>query len=294
MRSYLFVPGDDERKISKALASQADALILDLEDSVTASRKAMAREVTAAALTSVSDEGPKLFVRINPLTSGLAQDDLAAIMKAAPYGIMQPKSRSAADAVTLSSMLSRLEAEFGRQDHATKLLVLATELAAAVQNMAGYDASGPRLCGLTWGAEDLSADIGASATRNDVGAYTDVFAMARTKTLLAAKSASVYQHVNAIDTVYPNFRDEKGFAEDCAIAARDGFTAKLAIHPVQVDEINRIFTPNEDEIARARAIVAAFAECKTGVTSLEGQMLDRPHLLKAQRLIERAAAYGIA
>ena len=285
MRSLLFVPADDERKLTKAVSSGADTLIIDLEDSVAPDRKAYARDLISQWIPNAAPSGPRLFVRINPLTSGHAAADLDAIMPARPNGIMQPKARSAADAVTLSALISRLEADIGLAGPETGLIVLITETAASLQAMTGYDAAGSRLSGLTWGAEDLSADIGASTIRNSDGTYRPVYELARALTLISATAAGV----EAIDTVYPDYRNTEGFTTDCRKAVCDGFTAKMAIHPAQVPIINEIFTPSADEISRAEAIVALFSASETGVAALDGQMLDRPHLLKAKRLLARVA-----
>jgi len=284
LRSLLFVPADDGEKIAKAARTKADALILDLEDSVAPARKNTARQLAAQSIANIKDKGQNLYVRLNPLTSGLIESDLAAIMAARPHGVMQPKARSAADAVTLSAMLAGHERDLGIAEGTTRLIVLITESAASLQAMSGYDAAGSRLEALTWGAEDLSADIGARASRTPDGAFTEPYALARSLTLVAATAA----RVPAIDTVFADFRNAEGFARDCADAVRDGFTAKMAIHPAQVPVINDIFTPSADEIAKARRIVAAFGAVNSGVVALEGQMLDRPHLINAERLLARA------
>lgn len=284
MRSFLFVPADDERKLAKALGSGADALILDLEDSVAMSRKESARECAAAFIVAHrATAGPRLFVRVNPLTTGLTAADLTAIMPSRPAGIMQPKARSAADAVTLSTMIAASETTEAIAPGSTALIVLVTESAGAVLAPAGYDAAGPRLEGLSWGAEDLSADIGAGTPRGDDGSYRAPYALARSITILAAASA----RCAAIDTVNPDFRNLDTFRRDCEDGARDGFTGKLAIHPAQVPVINEVFTPSDEAIARARAVIAAFDNAETGVASLNGQMLDRPHLIAARRLLAR-------
>ncbi len=286
MRSLLFVPADSESKLEKALASGADALIVDLEDSVAGAKKATAR-ATAAAFLNTSDrsKAPRLIVRINDLASGLAGDDLAAVMPHAPSAIVLPKCASGADVEKLSAMLRVHEAETGLQDRATAIIAIATETAAATLNLAGYRPGLPRLEALTWGAEDLSADIGAHATRDGDGRLTDVFRLARSLTLLGAAAADVA----AIDTVFVDFRDENGLRRECADAIRDGFTGKLAIHPAQVPVINAAFTPSAGAVAEARDIVAAFAAAGTaGVTSLHGRMLDRPHLRRAERILARA------
>jgi len=284
VRSLLFVPADDTSKLAKALLMKADALILDLEDSVAPANKDLARRNAAKTLSETGAGGPKLYVRLNPLTSGLVAADLGAVMAARPHGLMQPKARSAADAVTLSAMIASHERKLGIAEGTTRLIVLITESAAAMQAMSGYDAAGSRLEALTWGAEDLSADIGATAARDENGAYTGPYALARNLTLVAAAAAQTA----AIDTVFPDFRDGKGFARDCIKAVRDGFTAKLAIHPDQVPIINEIFTPSAAEITQARQIVTAFSLADAGVVALDGRMLDRPHLISAKRLLARA------
>jgi len=284
LRSLLFVPADDQSKLTKAARTKADALILDLEDSISPANKDLARRQAAGAINQSKADGPRLYVRINPLTSGLVPADLAAVMASRPHGIMQPKARSAADAVTLSAMITGHERNLGIVEGSTRLIVLVTETAGAVQAMSGYDAAAPRLEALTWGAEDLSADVGATATRDVNGAYTGLYALVRNLTLVAAAAAQT----SAIDTVFPDFRDTEGFARDCTLAVRDGFTAKMAIHPVQVPVINDIFTPGADEIANAQRVVAAFSSADSGVVALDGRMLDRPHLLSAKRLLVRA------
>lgn len=288
MRSLLFVPADSERKFEKALGSGADALIVDLEDSVAQANKAAARDMAAR---SVADHrgGPLLYVRVNDLSTGLTDDDLAAVMAAAPHGIMLPKAGGIADVARLSLRLRVLEARHGLVDGSTRIIPLVTETPAGVLNVQSYARGDDRLAGLTWGAEDLSAEIGASATRDDAGRYTDVFRFARVSTILAASAANVA----AIDTVYPDFRDMEGFRRDCVEGARDGFTARMAIHPAQVAAINEVFTPSLEAIAEAEAIVAAFAAAgNAGVVGIDGRMVDRPHLKRAERLLARARAAG--
>jgi len=287
MRSWLFVPGDSERKLVKARACGADVLVLDLEDSVATDRKATARRLVRSfiATEAARTDRPRLYVRINPLTSEAWQADVEAVMSAAPDGIMLPKSRSGGDVQRLALALSHAEEVLGAKDGATRILAIATEVAISLLNMASYVEASTRLIGLTWGAEDLSAEVGASGVREGDGRYTSPFQMARDLTLFTAVAA----RVEPIDTVFVNFRDDRGLGEECARGARDGFTGKMAIHPGQVGEINRAFTPDAGAIARARAIVKLFADAPdAGVLSLDGEMLDRPHLLKAQRLLARA------
>lgn len=288
MRSLLFVPGDSERKLEKALSSGADVLILDLEDSVSLARKEAARRTTAEFIQAHQAVAPLLYIRINPLGSPLADADLAAIMPQKPHGIMLPKSVSG-DVTHLSVKLRVAEAKNGVDDYATRIIPIITETARAVLSAASYADTTSRLAGLTWGAEDLAADLGAQETRGADGHYGGPFALARSLTLLAAASAGV----PAIDTVYPAIRDAIGFRRECEEAAAQGFTAKMAIHPAQIPVIHEAFTPSEDAIEEARAIVAAFAHSpETGVASLHGRMIDQPHLRRARHILERARQYS--
>lgn len=287
MRSLLFVPGDSERKLEKSLTSGADALIVDLEDSVAAAGKGAARAIAAGFLAEIRgrERRPLLYVRVNDFSTGLAEDDLAAIVAAAPDGIVLPKCGGGADVERLSAMLRVHEAEAGLADGAIRILPLITETAAGLLAAGTYGPSLPRLSGITWGAEDLSAAVGARATRDGHGRYTDVFRLARAVTILAASAAEV----PAVDTVYVDFRDEAGFRAECEAAERDGFSAKMAIHPAQVAAINEAFTPSLAALAEARAIVEAFAAAgNPGVVGIGGKMFDRPHLTRAGRLIARA------
>lgn len=288
MRSLLFVPGDSPRKLDKALDSGADALILDLEDSVAPSEKPAARAAAAAFLarTRGAAARPRLYVRINALDTGLADDDLAAVMPAGPDGIMLPKAVGGADVAALGARLAVHEAQADLPDGATRILPIATETAQAVFALGTMAGASPRLVGLTWGAEDLSADLGAETNRDEAG-WTAPFRLARNLALLAAAAAEV----DPIDTINAAFRDLDGLARECREARRDGFTGKMAIHPAQVPVINAAFTPSQAEIARARAVAAAFAQAPgTGVVGVEGQMLDRPHLRRAERLLARVGA----
>lgn len=286
MRSLLFVPGDSERKLAKGLASGADVLIVDLEDSVAAGNKQAARE-TAAGFIASARGGPAIYVRVNDLSTGLTDDDLAAMIKGRPAGIMLPKSNGVDDVASLSVRLRVHEAENGLDDGATRIIPIITETPLGVLNAASYARGEARLAGLTWGAEDLSAEIGAAETRDAHGAYTDLFRFARVSTLLAAAAAEVA----AIDTVFPNFRDEQAFRRDCLEGARDGFTGRMAIHPAQVPVINEVFTPSAEAVAHARAVVEAFAAAgNPGVVGIDGKMYDRPHLKRAERLLARAKA----
>lgn len=280
MRSLLFVPADSERKIARALASGADVVILDLEDSVAAANKPAARRLAAEVLGGRSAGGPMLIVRVNALSSDHMAADLEAVMPAGPDGFMQPKTLSAEDVMALDAMAGK-----GK----LPIIAIATETARALFCLQTYGDAVPPLIGLTWGAEDLSSDLGAQSSRDDQGRLTDPYRLARTLCLIGARAAGI----EPIDTVYVNYRDRDGLEAECRAAARDGLTGKLAIHPDQVEPINRLFTPAPDAVARARRIVEAFkAAGDAGVVGIEGEMLDRPHLLRAELLLARAQRYG--
>ena len=287
MRSLLFVPGDDEKKLAKALASEADALIVVLEDSVAAPAKAGARATTAAFLAEARArvKRPQLYVRVNGLESGFAAADLDAVMENAPDGIVLPKCRNGADVQRLAAKLAAREAEHALADGATRILAIATESARALFGLASYRGASARLAGLTWGDEDLSADLGAETNRLPSGAYAAPYALARTLTLVGAVAAEVAP----IDAAFTNFRDTEGLRAEAEAARRDGFVAKMAIHPGQLAIINAVFTPSPEAIAKARAVLAAFAAAPgAGVVSLDGEMLDLPHLTRARRVLGRA------
>jgi citrate lyase subunit beta/citryl-CoA lyase len=286
MRSLLFVPADSDRKMQKGLASGADCLFLDLEDSVAAGNKEKAREMARDFLRAMRDREPRprLYMRVNALDSGLTNADLDVVMQGGPDGIVQPKPLGGADLQHLSNKIAVREAENNLPDGATRVIVITTETAGSLFHMGSYVGASRRLAGLTWGAEDLSADLGAETSRLPDGTYTPPYVLARNLALFAAHAA----RVQAIDTVYPNFRDEAGFRRECEAARRDGFTGKMAIHPAQVSIINEVFTPPEAEVAHARAVVEAFArEPDAGVIGIGGEMYDRPHLERARRLLAR-------
>ena len=276
LRSLLFVPGDRPDRMAKALGLGADALILDLEDAVAPAAKPAARVATAGFLAT-AERRAKLFVRINPLDSGLAGDDLAAVLPARPDGIVLPKAEGGATLAALDAMI----------DRDMMILPIATETPAAIFALGSYGGVTPRLGGLTWGAEDLPAAIGAEGAREGDGRYTPPYEMARALTLFGAHAAGVA----AIETVYPDFRDLDGLAAYAARGRRDGFSGMMAIHPAQVPVINAAFTPGDAEIARARAIVDLFAANPgAGALSLDGRMVDAPHLKAARALLARAGA----
>ncbi|RVT40130.1 HpcH/HpaI aldolase/citrate lyase family protein [Sphingobium algorifonticola] len=271
LRSLLFVPGDRPDRFAKAAASGADALILDLEDSVAAANKASARHAIAQWLRQPRDI--PAFVRTNPLDSGLVAEDLAAIGDGDPDGLMLPKAEGAASVEALLAMLG------GRQ---IPILPIASETAAAVFQLGSYASVARHLAGLTWGAEDLPAAIGAATAREADGSYTAPYQMVRALTLFGAHAASV----PAVETVFPDIRDSDALAAYAARGRRDGFTGMMAIHPAQVPVINAAFAPTDAEIAHARAIVSAFdANPDAGALQLDGRMIDAPHLKQAQRLL---------
>jgi len=287
MRSFLFVPADSDKKLSKCASSGADALILDLEDSVALSNKEAARKNAAAFLQSADANGPKLCVRMNALDTPLWQDDLKAVVASKPYAIMVPKTISGGCIEKVSDHLDKLEAEAGVSPESIKLFCVATETAASMFNLGTYGDVSSRLFAMTWGAEDLAAALGARDNKDEAGNYTGPYQMARTLTLLGAVAAGVMP----LDGIWKDFRDDAGLEREARAAVRDGFTAKLAIHPAQVETINRVFTPSDEDLARARAVIAAFDDAgDVGVVALDGVMLDIPHLKQARALLAKAEA----
>ena len=275
LRSLLFVPGDQPERMEKALRTSADALILDLEDAVTLDRKKEAR-TTVAKFLSLGTRAVTLFVRINPLGSGMADDDLAAIMPYKPDGIVLPKAEGGRSIADLDQRLEALG------DTHASILPIATETPAAIFALGSYGNVTQRLCGLTWGAEDLPAAMGAATAREEGGRYTPPYETARSLLLFGAHSAGV----PAIETVYPNFRDLDGLNAYAARGRRDGFSGMMAINPAQVEVINAAFTPSEAEIQWARRIVELFDRNPgIGALSLDGKMVDAPHLKQARRLL---------
>lgn len=291
LRSWLFIPGDSEKKLGKVDACGADAVILDLEDSVAAANKPAGRALVAAFVGERprGARASQLWVRINPFDSGLALDDLVAVVGAAPDGIMLPKCDGPGDIRRLSHYLDALEAQAGVAPGSTKIVPVATETAAAPFTLGDYAGAGlDRLLGLTWGAEDLSAALGASSNLDSTGGWALTYRLVRSLTLLGAKAAGV----QAIDTLYVDFRDEAGLRESSRAARAEGFTGRLAIHPAQVAAINASFLPSADEIAHAERIVAAFAATPgVGTVGLDGRMVDLPHLKQAEGLLALASAY---
>lgn len=277
MRSWLFAPGDSARKTEKAIASEADRVILDLEDSVALSAKPEARRMVAEALEAAGDGRGRIWVRINPLSGGLAEDDLVAIMPARPGGIMLPKSENGAGLAALDKLLIPLEAVPG----STLVHPLVTETAAGMFGTGTYRGA-PRLAAMSWGAEDLADSIGALGNTGADGRYRPTYELARSLCLLGAAAAGV----PAIETIMGDFRDLQGLKTRAELVRRDGFRGMLAIHPDQVPVINAAFTPGADELAEAREIVRLFAE-NPGAGTIAGPkgMLDRPHLSRAQQIL---------
>jgi citrate lyase subunit beta / citryl-CoA lyase len=282
LRSMLFVPGDSGRKFEKASGTDADALILDLEDSVAPDQKPIARANVAALLDAPTERRWSFFVRPNPLDSGMIEDDLAAVVKPGLDGLLIPKANGAQDIEEIGTILDRLEVQTGMALGSVKIAVVSTETPRAMFNLGSYTPAHPRLIALTWGAEDLSAAIGATDNKETDGNWTSPYQMARNMCLFAAASAEVLP----IDTLYSNFRDPEGLEADCRRARRDGFLGRIAIHPDQVAIINRAFTPSEEEIAFAQKIIAAFAaNPSAGTLGIDGKMVDIPHLKAAQKTL---------
>lgn len=281
IRSFLFVPADSERKLQKAGDAGADALILDLEDSVAAEARPDARAMAHEYIEGKAN----IWVRINPIETDDAAADLDAVVSAAPAGIVLPKPRSAAEAVELGERLSILESENGIEVGSTKILPLCTECPEALFTLNSYIGATDRLAGLSWGAEDLSAAVGASSNRDDNGNWLPTYEMARSFCLLAAAAAEVA----AFDTVFTDFKDAEGLRRYASNARRDGFSGMLAIHPSQIASINAAFVPSAEELQNATRIVELFeANPGAGTIGMDGKMIDRPHLLQARRLLELA------
>jgi citrate lyase subunit beta / citryl-CoA lyase len=289
MRSFLFVPADGGNKLDKAMASGADAVIVDLEDSIAAEGKVAARKSAADFLNEAckAKSRPRLVVRVNSIQTGLIDADLDAVVSARPDAIMLPKAEGGASVIHADAKLSVREAIGGLPDGGIKIIAIATETAAALFLAGTYHGASTRLAGLTWGAEDLSADLGAEANRDADGRFLDPYRLARALCLAGAAAAQV----RAFDTVIPDFRNAGLLRREAEEARRDGFSGKMAIHPVQVPIINEVFTPTADAIAKARAIIAAFdANPGKGTVAVGGVMHDRPHLARARQLLARAAA----
>ena len=286
MRSLLFVPADGGSKLDKAMASGADAVIIDLEDSIAPERKEAARKLALDFLKSATPkkDRPRLLVRINGLETGMTDADLDAIVPGAPDAVLFPKAEGGATVTHLDAKLTAREAIAGLPEGAIKILAQAVESAAGLFLAGTFRDSSARLIGLTWGPEDLSAELGAEANREADGTLTEPYRIARAMCLYGAAAAKV----PAIETVYVDFRNSEGLRRDTELAGRDGFTGRLAIHPAQVPVINAVFTPTAEQIEKAKVVVAAFAaQPDAGAVGIDGKMYDRPHLIRAQALLER-------
>jgi citrate lyase subunit beta / citryl-CoA lyase len=292
MRSLLFVPADGANKLDKAMASDADAVIVDLEDSIAPERKAAARDLAAAFVREAAktDRRPRLLVRVNGLQTGLIDADLDAIVAARPDAIMLPKAEGGTAIIHADAKLAAREAIADLPPGHVKIIAIATETARALFLAGTYCGASARLTGLTWGAEDLSAELGAETNRDTEGNFLDPYRLARALCLAGAAAAQV----QPVDTVYVDFRNDAGLRRECDQARRDGFTGKMAIHPAQVPVINEVFTPSPASVARARTIVAAFAaQPGAGAVGIDGKMFDRPHLAIANQVLARAKAASV-
>ena len=285
MRSLLFVPADGGSKLDKAFGSGADAIILDLEDSIAPERKKAAREACLEYLNAVRDraERPRLLVRINGLETGLTDADLAAIVPGRPDAILFPKAEGGESVVHVDAKLTAQEAITGVPEGATKILAQSVESARGLFLAGTFRDASPRLIGMTWGPEDLSSEVGAESNREADGNLTEPYRLARSMCLFGAAAAKL----PAIETIHVDFRNLDALRRDTELARRDGFTGRLAIHPAQVPVINEVFTPSAEQIEKAKAIVAAFAaKPGAGTVGIGGKMYDRPHLVRAQRLLD--------
>jgi citrate lyase subunit beta/citryl-CoA lyase len=286
MRSLLFVPADGGTKLDKAMASGADAVIIDLEDSITPERKATAREACLEFLKANAPKAgrPKLLVRINGLDTGMTDADLDVIVAGKPDAVVFPKAEGGATVIHLDAKLTAREAIAGLPEGSIKVLAQAVESAAGLFAAGTYKNVSKRLIGMTWGPEDLSAELGAETNRDEHGLLTEPYRLARNICLYGAAAAKL----PAIETIYVDFRNTEGLRRDTTDARRDGFVGRLAIHPAQVAVINEVFTPTPEQIEKAKAVVAAFAaKPGAGAVGVDGKMLDRPHLVRAQNLLAR-------
>ncbi|MFZ0845477.1 MAG: CoA ester lyase [Pseudolabrys sp.] len=284
MRSLLFVPADGGNRLDKAMASGADAVIVDLEDSIVPERKQHARAAALEFLKSnaANKNRPRILVRINGFETGMTGTDLDAIVAGKPDAIVFPKSEGGASVIHLDAKLTAREALAGLPEGSIKILAQAVESAAGLFSAGTFRDASARLIGMTWGPEDLSAELGAQANRDEAGFLTEPYRLARNMCLFGAAAAKL----PAIETVYVDFRNTEGLRRDTQEARRDGFTGRLAIHPAQVPVINEVFTPTPQEIENAKRLIAAFAaKPDVGAVGIDGKMFDRPHLIRAQRLL---------
>ncbi|TCU55765.1 citrate lyase subunit beta/citryl-CoA lyase [Novosphingobium sp. PhB57] len=283
-RSWLFAPGDSEKKMTKAMEGEADIVLIDLEDAVAPDSKAAARPMVHDFIAANPDQRGRLWVRINPLDGPHTLDDLVAIMPARPGGIMLPKVYGRQDVETLDRYLEALEVANGIEQGSTPVIVLITETAEAMFHTGNYKGA-PRVVALTWGAEDLADSIGASSNKNADGSYSFTYELARSLTVLGAATAGV----TAIETISADFKDLEALKARAEKVRRDGYRGMMAIHPAQIPVINEAFTPTEAEIAEAQEIVDVFAANPgVGAIGWKGGMLDRPYLARAERLLRQA------
>jgi len=292
MRSFLFVPADGGSKLDKAMASGADAVIVDLEDSISAAGKTAARKSAADFVADAVKRStrPRLLVRVNGFATGLTDADLDAVVPARPDAIMLPKAEGGAGVIHADAKLTAREAIAGVPDGHIKVVAIATETATALFLAGTYGGASARLEGLTWGAEDLSAELGAETNRDRHGRFLDPYRLARALCLAGAAAA----RVQAIDTIAADFRNLELLRRETEEARRDGFTGKMAIHPAQVPVINEVFTPTSAAVATARAVIAAFeSNPDKGAVGIDGVMYDRPHLERARQVLIRAKAAGV-
>jgi citrate lyase subunit beta/citryl-CoA lyase len=292
IRSFLFIPGDSEKKLSKVDDCGADAVILDLEDAVAPANKVAARSlITQFLMERTGLRSPQIWVRINPLDTGLTEADLAAVVGGRPDGIIQPKTDRPADVALVSAMLDSLEVDLALPLGGIPIIPVATETAIAPFHLGEYATAGlSRLAGLTWGAEDLATAIGATGNRAADGQWHFTFQLARSLTLLAAHASGV----QAIETLHADFRDDEGLRRSSLLARQEGFSGRLAIHPAQVAIINECFTPSAAEVDHAQEILAAFAANPgAGTVGLGGKMIDIPHRKQAERIVAEAKAFGL-
>ena len=286
MRSLLFVPATGGSKLDKAMASGADAVILDLEDSIAPERKAHAREAALEYLKAMQakKQRPRLLVRINGLDTGMTDADLDVIVAGAPDAVLFPKAEGGATVTHLDAKLTAREAIAGLPEGSIKILAQTVESATGLFTAGTYRNASPRLIGMTWGPEDLSAELSAEANREPDGTLTEPYRLARSFCLFGAAAAKV----RAIETIHVDFRNTEVLRRDTEMARRDGFAGRLAIHPAQVPVINEVFTPSQEQIEKAKSVVAAFAaQPGAGAVGVDGKMYDRPHLVRAQALLER-------
>jgi citrate lyase subunit beta / citryl-CoA lyase len=280
MRSLMFVPAGSPKMLEKSVSSAADVVILDLEDAVQTTAKDEARDLLVRHLGGRPASGPKVAIRINDLSTRWAAADLAAVLPLKPDLVMLPKTEGPADLARLDALMARHEAEPGR----TGLLVVATETVGSTLSLAAEPWRHPRLRGMLWGGEDLAAELGATANRDPQGRYTSPFRLARDLCLMAARRAGVL----AIDAVYTDLGNSAGLEAEAEAARRDGFDAKAAIHPAQVEVINRVFRSSPEDIRWAEEVLAALARSSTGIATVDGQMIDAPHAARARRILDRA------